>query len=150
MPVFYRSLALAAIIASFALSGCNGNGYNVANSGNCGAPNGKVALVYPASGSTGIPDNLAGVIFGSTNGLPSSDEAFLLPAGSASFVTFETVVAAPLPLPNPHTIPTFANPVYQESASGGSILPAQTQIGVYLNDGNSSCSPSLQGTFTTQ
>jgi hypothetical protein len=149
MLVFFRSLGLAAVAASLALTGCGGSNVT-SSSGNCGAPNGKVALVYPANNSSGIPDNLAGVIFGSTNGLASSYEGFLLPAGSASFLTFETVVPAPLPLPSPHTIPPFPNPVYQESASGGAILPAQTQIGVYLNDGNSNCSPSLLGSFTTQ
>jgi hypothetical protein len=45
----------------------------------------------------------------------------------------------------------FPNAVYQESSvPAGYVLPAATQISVYLNDGNSNCTPSLQGTFTSK
>jgi hypothetical protein len=136
--------------ATLAFAGCGGsNDYNSANLP-CGAPQGKYALVYPANGATGIPDNIAGIIFGSTNGLTASYQAYLLPAGSSSFLQFEPVAPAPSTLPTPNTLPSFANPIYQESASGGAILPAATQITVYLNDGYSNCNPTPSGSFTTQ
>jgi len=148
----FRCALLAATVggATLALAGCGGsNNYNSANLP-CGAPQGKYALVYPANGSTGIPDNIAGIVFGSTNGLTASYQAYLLPAGSSTFFQFEPVAPAPSPLPTPDTLPTFANPIFQESASGGQILPAATQITVYLNDGFSNCNPTASGSFTTQ
>jgi hypothetical protein len=148
-----RRALLAATIAgeTLAFAGCGGsnNNYNSANLP-CGAPQGKYALVYPANGATGIPDNIAGVIFGSTNGLSGSYQAYLLPAGSSTFFQFDLVAPAPSPLPTPDTLPSFANPIYQESASAGQILPAATQITVYLNDSNSNCNATASGSFTTQ
>lgn len=134
------------------LTGCSGNGNNPNSAGlPCGAPTGQFALVYPASGSTGIPDNLPGIVFGSTNGLGASYQAVLLPAGASQPIDFEFIAPAPSPLPSPNALPTFKNPVYQESAlPPGTLLPALTQIGVYLNDGNSNCTPILAGSFTTQ
>ncbi len=142
--------ALAAGAASIA--GCSGNVNNPNSAGlPCGAPKGSFALVYPASGSTAIPDNLPGIVFGSTNGLSGSYQAVLLPAGASEPIDFEFVAPAPSPLPSPNALPTFKNPIYQESAlPPGTLLPTATQIGVYLNDGNSNCTPILAGSFTTQ
>jgi hypothetical protein len=145
-------LPLAFATGVTALAACSGNPNNF-NSANlpCGAPTGQVALAYPAPGSTGIPDNFAGIVFASTGGLTSGYGAYIVPAGSSSGTLLETVAAAPSPLPSPYAVPSFANPIYQESASGGTILPAATQIGVYLNDLNSNCQPTkLLGTFTSQ
>jgi hypothetical protein len=142
------------LIASVAgLTACSGNNDNNFNSAGlpCGAPSGQVALAYPAPGSTGIPDNFQGVIFASTSGLTSGYQAVIVPAGSSSGVSLEPVAPAPTPLPSPFAIPNFNNPIYQESASNGYVLPAATQIGVYLNDLGSNCSPTkLLGTFTSQ
>jgi len=147
---FVSQLAFATGLA--ALAACSGNPYNY-NSANlaCGAPSGKVALAYPAPGATGIPDNFAGVVFASTNGLTSGYQAVVVPAGSSQGTQLAPVAAAPTPLPSPYATPSFANPIYQESASDGYILPAATQINVYLNDLNSNCQPEkLLGTFTSQ
>jgi hypothetical protein len=134
-----------------ALAACNG-GSSSSTPGNCGAPTGKVALVYPAPGSTGIADNFPGVIFGSTNGLGSNYQALLLPAGSSQTLVLAPVAPAPTPLPTPNQVPSFANPVYQESSAAGVgiTLAADTVYQVYLNDGGSNCSPSYQGSFTSQ
>jgi hypothetical protein len=140
------TVGLAALAA--AMAGCSGGGSN-ASPGNCGAPTGQVALSYPAPGATGIPDNIPGIVFASTNGLSSSYGAVVAQAGSSSSFTFLAVAPAPSPLPSPNVMP-FPNAVYQESASGGTILAAGTSYGVYLNDFNSNCTPTLLGTFTTQ
>jgi len=144
-----RIIAPLALVGVAALVACNSS--NAINSvPNCGAPSGKVVLVYPAPNSTGIPDNFPGVIFGSSSGLASSYQALLLPAGNSQFVPLESVAAAPSPLPSPYQTPSFANPVYQESASGGVTLPSGTSVQVFLNDQNSNCSPALLGAFTSQ
>jgi hypothetical protein len=83
--------------------------------------------------------------------LTSSYQAVVVPAGSSQGTQLAPVASAPSPLPSPYATPSFANPIYQESASDGYILPANTQIGVYLNDLNSNCQPEkLLGTFTSQ
>jgi hypothetical protein len=142
-----------AFVGLFALAaGCSGYGNSGPNSAGlpCGAPKGSYALVYPAPGATAIPDALVGVVFGSTNGLSSSYQAILQPSGSLTYYNFQTVTAEPSPLPTPNTIPSFANPIYQISTNPGLTLPAATQVSVYFNDGNSNCSPTYVGSFTTQ
>jgi hypothetical protein len=147
---FVRPLAFAIGVTAIAACSGNPNNFNSANLP-CGAPSGQVALAYPAPGATGVPDNFAGVVFASTSGLTAGYGAYIVPAGSSSGTLLETVAPAPSPLPSPYATPGFANPVYQESASGGVVLPAATQIGVYLNDLNSNCQPTkLLGTFTSQ
>lgn len=151
---FAASFALLAGVA--ALAACSGNdGYYNDNYNSaglpCGAPRGQLALAYPAPGSTGIPDNFQGIIFASTAGLTTSYQAVVVAAGSSNGEQLEPIANAPSPLPTPFATPGFANPVYQESGSGGLVLPANTQISVYLNDLGSNCSPTkLLGTFTTQ
>ena len=147
---FVMPLAFVTGAAALAACGGNPNTYNSAGL-TCGAPQGTVALAYPAPGATGIPDNFQGVVFASTNGLTSSYEAVVVPAGSSQGTVLAPVATAPSPLPSPYATPTFANPIYQESASDGYLLPAATQISVYLNDANSNCSAQkLLGTFTSQ
>jgi hypothetical protein len=143
-------LAFASGVTALAACSGNPNNYNSANLA-CGAPTGQVALAYPAPGATGIPDNFAGIVFASTNGLTSSYQAVVVPAGSSQGTQLAPIASAPSPLPSPYATPSFTNPVYQESASDGYILPAATQISVYLNDLNSNCQPEkLLGTFTSQ
>ena len=149
MKAYLRTLAPLAVVGVAALVACNSS--NVLTSVPvCGASLGKVALVYPAPNSTGIPDNFAGVIFGSSTTLPSSYQALLLSAASPQFVPLGFVTAAPSPLPSPYQTPSFANPVYQESAAGGLTLQPAKPVAVYLNDQNSNCSPALLGSFTSQ
>ena len=145
---FFALLAGAGVLA-----GCNGN--NSTSPGNCGAPSGKVVLVYPAPGSTGISDNFPGVIFGSSNGLGGNYQALIVAAGSqqGSYISLNLVGQAPTPLPTPNLVPSFPNPIYQESSSAGTgalPLAANTQYAVYLNDSGSNCNPSYQGSFTSQ
>jgi hypothetical protein len=145
----YRSFLCALAVATAV--GCSNGSSGFDSAGlQCGAPTGKYTLVYPAPNATGIPDNLPGIIFGSTNGLSASYQALVLPAGSSTPIAFEFIAPAPVPLPSPNAIPSFANPIYQESASGGTILPPATQVAVYLNDGNSNCTSTYSGSFTTQ
>ena len=146
-------LALSVAGVGVALAACSSNNNTPTVNPNlpCGGVSGPVALVYPAPGSTGIPDNFQGVVFGSQTTLTANYQAFVVPAGSSTGTYLNFVAPAPNPLPSPNATPSFANPIYQESSSGGLILPAATQIGVYLNDANSNCVPSaLLGTFTTQ
>jgi len=146
-----RSAWLVAIVASGAALALDACGASTPSSpGPCGAPKGQVVVAYPAPGATAIPDNVAGVIFASTDGLSGGYQAWLLPYGSSEFLEFAPVATVTPPLPAPNMIPTFPNPVYQESASAGVVLPADTEVGVYLNDSNSYCSPRLLSTFTTQ
>ncbi|MGH7728912.1 MAG: hypothetical protein ACREM2_08985 [Vulcanimicrobiaceae bacterium] len=134
-----------------ALAACGGN--SNPNSANlpCGAPQGQVVVAYPAPSSTGIPDNFQGVIFASTNGLSGSYSAALAANGSSQGILLQNVSAVSPPFPTPFASPSFANPVYQESSYfGNSPLSAATTYGVYLNDQNSNCTPTLLSTFTSQ
>jgi hypothetical protein len=146
--VFAGLVAAAAAMAGFTACSSN-NSVGGTVGGPCGAPSGEVVLAYPAPNSTGIPDNFPGVIFGSTHGLGGLYQAVIVPAGSSVGQYFNTVAPAPSPLPTPNA--PLANAVYEESSIPASYeLPAHTQISVYLNDGNSNCTPSLQGTFTSK
>jgi len=150
-PVRPGAALFVLLAAAAALAGCNGNGSSTP--GNCGAPSGKVVLVYPAPNSVGIPDNFPGVIFGSTNGLGGNYQALLQPTTLpfGSFISLGTVVTAPTPLPTPNQIPSFANPLYQISSfAGQSPLTTATTYQVYLNDSGTDCNPSLLGSFTSQ
>ena len=152
MAPFDRLLKVASVGlfgAALALAACGGGGGSSSTPSPC-VTTGSVSLVYPAPNSTGIPDNFAGVIFGTASGLASSSQALLLPAGSSTYESLESIATAPSPLPSPNAIPTYASPVYQESASGGYVLPATTQIGVYYNNYGSNCTPVLIGSFTSQ
>lgn len=146
MAMTPRLLALA---AAALLASC-GPGPSNATPGTCGSAFTSFAVVYPAPGATGIPDNLPGIVFATSGGLAATSQALLVPAGSSVFLPFAYVAAAPNPLPSPNAPPSFANPVYQESASAGTILPAATLVSVYFNEANSNCTPGLLSTFTTQ
>ncbi len=67
------SLAAAALLAA----GCGGSNSNPPPT--CAPPTGTTTvLVYPAPGSTGIPDSLGAVVFGSNKALPVSYDAYVL------------------------------------------------------------------------
>ncbi len=132
------------------LAGCNSG--SSSNPSPCTRPNGiSTVLVYPATGSTGIPDNLGVVVLGSTAALPSGFQAVLANNTTGNTVTFNLVGIPPNPLPTPNTLPAFANPVYQSSGNPGVTFVAGSTISVYLNNVNSSCVPTTSlGSFRVQ
>ncbi len=144
-PIRPTAALLALLSGAGALAACGGG----SALSTCGAPNGQVALVYPAPGSTGIPDNFPGVVFGSSHGLPASYTAILQQSGTTLMVPQFRLQPAPVPLPTPDLIPSFPNPVYQISAPI-KTLAGGTEYQVFLYDGNKTCTPSYVGAFTAQ
>jgi hypothetical protein len=124
--------------------------------GACAPPKGvQTALVYPAPGATGIPDNLGEIIFASTGtGLTPSYNAVLYDnsTGGEAQYNFATVTTWSSPLPSPAATPPFANAVYQSSANGyPGGLPQGHNLTVLLNNLNSNCIPETPyGSFTLQ
>ncbi len=148
-PISARFSFLGAIVALAAIvAGCSSS--TNPSPGPCGGVSGPVTLVYPAPNSTGIPANLQGVVFGVQVPLTSLYQAVIVPNGGSTQFIFNTVQAAPSPLPSPYATPSFANPTYQISPFLGQTLPAASLVNVYLNDLNSGCTPSYKGSFTTQ
>jgi hypothetical protein len=110
------ALALGGI--TLAATACNGNG--TFNPGQCNPPNGiATTLVYPAPNSTGIPDNVSLVVFGSSAALPASFQAYLVNNTTLNSVYFNPLGTAPSPLPTPAAVPPFPGPVYQSSGNPG-------------------------------
>ncbi len=144
------AIACALAVSAALLSGCNGN--NNSNPSPCAPPNGiQTILVYPAPGATGIPDNFGVVVLGSTAGLPSGFQAYVVNDTTQNAVLFNVVGAPPNPLPTPNAVPSFANPVYQASGNPGTAFVAGSTISVYLNNVNSGCVPSVSlGSFRVQ
>jgi len=88
----------------------------------------QVALIYPAPGSTPIPDAFTQVIIAASGALPAAS-----------------------PFPSPAATPPFANPTYYTSTNGGYTFASQTLLTAQINDLNSNCTPgSSLGSFTTQ
>jgi len=146
VKILVRPAAVFALFSGLAaFAGCGGGG----SPGLCGAPKGQVALVYPAPGSTGIPDGFPGIVLGSTNGLGPSYDAVLQQAGTVLQVPQGRVALAPTPLPSPYLLPAFPNPIYQISAAR-IVLLSGAKYQVYLNDSNSNCGLSSIGSFTAQ
>jgi hypothetical protein len=103
------SATFAGLFAAFSallLAGCNGGGGST-NPSPCTPPNGiRTVLVYPAPGSTGIPDNLGAVVLGSTAALPSGFQAVLANDTTGNTVVFNVVgtprrTRCPRPTPSP-------------------------------------------------
>jgi hypothetical protein len=133
------------------LAGCNGG--SSSNPSPCAPPNGiQTVLVYPAPGSTGIPDNVGAVVFGSTAALPSGYQAVLANNTTGNSVYFNLVGSPPpSPLPTPNAVSTFANRVYQASGNPGATFFAGSTVSVYLNNANSGCVPATSlGSFRVQ
>jgi hypothetical protein len=147
--LFAALIALAAT-GSFAACNSNNNPTPPAPGPTCSPPAGtQVALVYPAPGSTAIPDNLGQIIIGSTAALPSSWNAVTVsPNATVGWGTFTSVSP---PFPTPNATPSFANPVYQSSAINGTFASNET-VSVYINDtASANCTPfGPLGSFTTQ
>jgi hypothetical protein len=145
MPV-----GLFVVSSALLLGGCGG-GSGLSNSGACALPNGvQTALVYPAPGATGIPDNFGLVVLGSTAPLPPTYQAHVVNSTRQDALLFDGMSAPPNPLPVPNAPPAFANPVYQASVNPGHTFAAGTTVTVYLNNenGNSYCLATLNlGSF---
>ena len=151
-------LSATLLLASVSMSGCGGSAPTCDSVGTnglictptptnspaptspaCGLPSGMtdVALVYPASGSTGVQDVLSQMIVASSNGgftLGGTTNVIewsldLLPHGTQpvgvsvglpepGIMTGYLGVSAAVspPFPNPSATATFANPVYQSVA----------------------------------
>lgn len=156
---------IAALLAAI-VAGCGGSTVNVSA---CSTPVGmQASLIYPAPGSTAIPDNVSQVIIATNNTLPSDWQvgygwdvllayAFNGAYGSGHYGN-EFVSASPSPLPSPAATPGFAGPYQYWSSTipyGGANalpnLPPASAITVELNDLNSNCYPGVViGSFTTQ
>ena len=150
----FAFLAAAAALISLAACNINNNPGPPAPGPTCSPPAGvQSALVYPAPGSTAIPDAFGQVIIGSTAALPSSWDVVLTTALSPSSlggVHGGTFQSATPPFPTPTATPSFANPVYQSSSFSGGNFPGEV-VQVFLNDTSSNCTPlGPIGSFTTQ
>jgi hypothetical protein len=154
---------IAAAALGVALTGCNNN--NNLTFPNCSVPAGmQYSLVYPAPNSTGNSTTVSQVIVATSGPLPAQwqqgagwDVVLGYPPGGGypgSDVGNGFVSTAP-PFPTPNTTPPFSNPSYWSSsisyaANANPSLPPGTQIGVYLNNLNTNCTPSvLVGSFST-
>lgn len=164
-----RAVTCAGVAAMLAaiVTGCN-NG-STANIVACSTPAGmQASLIYPAPGSTAIPDNVSQIIIATNSTLPSDwqvtygwDAVATYPASSTygnGHPGTEFVSTAASPLPSPAATPGFSGTAQYWSSTlvyGGPNalpnLPPATQITVVLNDLNSSCYPGVPlGSFTTQ
>jgi len=147
--------ALFAIVAAAAVlaAGCGGGGSTGSGGpASCTLPSGtQTVLVYPAPGATGIPDNVPQVVLGSTTALPSGFSAYLVNTTTQIAFAFDNVGTAPVPIPTPNATPSFANPVYQNSANSGVTFSAGNSISVYVDNVNGGCViPTSLGSFTVQ
>jgi hypothetical protein len=98
-------------------------------------------LIYPAPGSTGIPDNVGQIVFASFPTALSTDyRAFLKDNDTfsqqtsnqvfqANFGPFQFMTANP---PSPAAVPPFNNPVYQASENTGVTIPQGHTVTVFL------------------
>lgn len=152
--------ALAAVIA-----GCNNGCTNCVTVSPCATPSGMAAsLIYPAPGSTGIPDNVSQVVVATNSTIPSDwstgqgwdillSYAYSPAYGNGHYGNAFASTAAPFPTPN--ATPAFSGtPQYWSSPltyTNAPNLPPATLITVELNDLNSVCFPGVTiGTFTSQ
>ncbi len=140
----------AALLGVCALAACNSSN-STPPVVQCTLPTGtQVALAYPISGVTGVPDSPGQIVIAASTALPNTWQVVLeLPNGAlAPEGVLNTV--SPSTIPTPFATPGFANPVYQSSGLTGP-LPSATTIAVLLNNQASSCNSYPQiGTFTTQ
>jgi hypothetical protein len=135
-PPLRAGLWAATLLLLLAACGGGDSGFGV--SGSCAPPAGtRTALVYPAPGSRGIPDDFGLVILGSTAALPPTYQVHVVSSARQALL-FENMSPAPHPLPVPNTPAPFADPVYQSSANPGQTFAAGTTVSVYLNNENGS------------
>lgn len=145
-------IILAFLAAAVSLGACGGgNNPTPAPGPTCSPPSATLtALVYPAPGSTAIPDQVGQVIIGASPALPASWNVVLATVISPGGVPGGRVSTVAPPLPAPNATPGFANPVYQSSGFGSLTFPGEV-VQVFLNNTGSSCTPlGPIGSFTTQ
>jgi hypothetical protein len=151
--VRYALTGLAFAAAAAALAACNnGGGTTLPRPGpTCTPPPGtQSALVYPAPGSTAIPDRFGQVVIGSAPALPPSWDVVLVTPLSPFGLAGGTFTTATPPFPSPNATPAFANPVYQSSSFAGASFPGEV-VRVFLNNTAAGCTPAGPiGSFTTQ
>ncbi len=147
----FAFLAAAAALISLAACNINNNPGPPAPGPTCSPPAGvQSELVYPAPGSTAIPDTFGQIIIGSTAALPSSWDVAVVTARSSNGLLGGTFQNATPPFPTPNATPSFSNPVYQSSSFSGLTFQGEV-VQVYLNNTAQNCTPlGPIGSFTTQ
>ena len=110
-------------------------------------------LIFPAPGSTGVPDALAQIVIAVSTPLAPNTYNLQLTAvnGGGSSQTFNALQQiSPAQLPAGSATTTIPNPTY-EQVSLVNALPAATQIQTAINNPNTNCTAqTVPGTFTTQ
>jgi hypothetical protein len=145
----------ALLVAVSALAACSGNNstarpYPTPTAFPCALPSGtQVALAYPISGATAVPDSPGQVVIAASPALPNTWQVVLqFPVGLAGEGLFNTI--PPSAVPTPYATPSFASPTYQSSGLT-QALPSATVVNVLLNNQGSTCTTFPQiGSFTTQ
>jgi hypothetical protein len=160
------SCLVALAVLTIAAVGCGGGCSNCGTISACTVPAGmQYSMVYPAPNSTGNPTSLSQVAIATSGTLPSD-----WTSGSGWDIELNYTATGAYPghalgnefaatslgaVPTPNATPSFANPVYWQSAfsyaaNANTPLPPGTLITATLNDLNSSCYPGVTiGTFST-
>lgn len=162
---FATFIAVLAAIAAV-VAGCSNNSSctNCVTVSPCSTPAGmQASVVYPAPGSTGIPDNVAQIVIATNSTLPadwqsgSGWDVLLAYAYSGAYGNGHygnPFATATPPFPQPTATPSFASPSYWSSTftySAAPNLPPGSYIAVELNDLNTNCYPGVTiGSFTSQ
>jgi hypothetical protein len=147
------AILCGALVGICALAACGGGNSNSNGSipvVQCVLPTGtQVALSYPISGATGVPDAPGQIVIAASPALPSNWQVVLAFGNVFAFESVVNPISAGS-VPTPSATPGFANPTYESSGLSGP-LPSATTIAVLLNNEASSCNSYLQiGSFTTQ
>lgn len=143
--MMWRMLSICIGALSVFLAACTGGGANADLQPTiCPQIIVLKTLVYPAPGSTNVPDALGSVVISG-----AGTQITLQPASSAQApIVVETTGPVPSPLPSPNAQPKgplVAFPV-------GTLAPASTYY-VVVQDGTGPCpeaQPTNVGSFTTQ
>lgn len=144
------------VLAVIALTACGGGGSPVAPTPGptCGPVGITSQLIYPAPGSTAVPDAQQQIVIAVSSPLPINtyNLALINPPNTQPFSytrnPLAQIQASQLPAGSGST--TISNPTY-EAVNLIASLPAATQIQTAINDPNSTCTPqNVPGTFTTQ
>jgi hypothetical protein len=153
------------LLAFASMAGCSafweGASGGISKNLPCNPPAGvQDALIYPASGSTGIPDNLSEVIFATSSltGLSQYNAHFSDDTSLGTYqVDFGLFQSWNTPIPQPAATPPFSDITYNASINSGGtgtgtgtavVFPQGHTIRVQLKHGT--CTPVDFGTFTVQ